>query len=145
MNVFTPPADCPSETGGRGAKRRRGGIKPLTTHYYLLLIHPLPTAWYSPLSQGEKVGARLLQEHCDYIFIAPEDCPSETGGRGAKRRRGWIKPLTTHYYLLLIHPLPTAWYSPLSQGEKVDARLLQEHYGYIFTATANCPPETGGE
>ena len=29
-----------------------------------------------------------------------------------------------HHSLLpkLIHPLPTAWYSPLSQGEKVDAR-----------------------
>ena len=49
------------------------------------------------------------------------------------------------YHLLLIHPLPTAWYSPLSQGEKVDARLLQEYYEYIHTATADCPPETGGE
>ena len=53
-----------------------------------------------------------------------------------------------HTNLLLltvsIHPLPTTWYSPLSQGEKVDARLLQEHYEYIHTATADCPPETGG-
>ena len=43
-------------------------------------IHPLPTTWYSPLSQGEKVGARLLQEHCGYNFTATADCPSETGG-----------------------------------------------------------------
>ena len=39
-----------------------------TTRYYLLLFHPLPTTWYSPLSQGEKVDARSLQEYCDYNF-----------------------------------------------------------------------------
>ena len=38
--------------------------------YYLLLFHPLPTTWYSPLSQGEKVGARVLQEHCGYNFTS---------------------------------------------------------------------------
>ena len=32
---------------------------------------------------------------------------------------------------------------PLSQGEKVDARLFQEYYEYIHTALAGCPPETG--
>ena len=46
----------------------------------MLLIPPLPTTWYSPLSHGEKVDARSLQEHCDYNFIAPANCPPETGG-----------------------------------------------------------------
>ena len=121
-----------------------GWTRKLAAHYYLLLIHPLPTAWYSPLSQGEKVDAQLLQEYYEYIHTMPADCLPETGGRGANRRRGWTKPLTAHYYLLLIHPLPTAWYSPLSQGEKVDAQLLQEYYGYNFIAPADCPSETGG-
>ena len=58
------------------------------------------------------------------VTISPrqQTVPLRQVGRGAKRRRGWIKQLTAHYYLLLFHPLPTAWYSPLSQGEKVGAR-----------------------
>ena len=33
-----------------------------------------------------------------FPITTPADCPSETGGRGAKRRRGWINrsPLTAH-------------------------------------------------
>ena len=68
---------------------------------------------------------RLLQEYYEYIHTAPADCPPETGATRSEATEGGDK--TTHYYLLLIHPLPTAWYSPLSQGEKVDARVLQEH------------------
>ena len=84
---------------------------------------PPPHCVVLPLSQGEKVDARSLQEYCGYNFIATADCPPETGW--TSEAEGVDK--STHYYLLLIHPLPTAWYSPLSQGEKVDARLLQEH------------------
>ena len=62
--------------------------------------------------------------------------------QGSEATEG-VDKITAHYYLLLIHPLPTAWYSPLSQGEKVDARSLQEYYEYIHTAPADCPPETG--
>ena len=69
------------------------------------------------------------------VTISPRQqiVPLRQGGRGAKRRRGWIRKLAAHYYLLLIHPLPTTWYSPLSQGEKVDARVLQKHCSYNFT------------
>ena len=109
------------------------------------LIHPLPTTWYSPLSQGEKVNARVLQEDYEYIHTAPANCPPETGGTRSEATEGVDK--TTHSSLLPITYPPPPHYVvlPLSQGEKVDARSLQEHCGYNFTAPADCPPETGGE
>ena len=127
-NFTSRQQTVPLRQVGRGAKRRRGWTKPLAAHYYLITFPPPPhCVVLAPVPGGESgcsgiAGILWLQFH-----IATADCPPETGGRGAKRRRGWIKPLTAHYYLLLFHPLPTAWYSPLSQGEKVDARLLQEH------------------
>ena len=102
--IHTAPVDCPPETGGTRSEATEGVDK--TTHYHLLLIHPLPTAWYSPCSRGRK----WMLGHCRNImnvFTPPEDCPPETGGRGAKRRRGWIRPLTvstfnpTHRYFSL--------------------------------------------
>ena len=81
--IHIAPADCPPETGGTRSEATEGVDK--TTHYYLLLFHPLPTAWYSPLSQGEKVGARVLQEQCDYIFTSRQQTvPLRQGRRGAK-------------------------------------------------------------
>ena len=94
----------------------------------------------TPVSGGES-GCSVIAGHCGYYFIAPANCPPETGETRSEATEGVDK--TNHYYLLLFHPLPTAWYSPLSQGEKVDARVLQEYCDYIFTATADCPPETG--
>ena len=39
---------------------------------------------------------------------------------GRAKRRGWIKKLSVHTFQLSVYPpLPTAWYSTLSQGEKV--------------------------
>ena len=58
-------------------------------------------------------------------------------------RRGWIKPITTHYYLITYPPPPHCVVLPLSQREKVDARSLLEYCDYIFTAPADCHPETG--
>ena len=40
-------------------KRETGNGKRETERFF----HPLPTPWYSPLSQGEKVGAPLFEEH----------------------------------------------------------------------------------
>ena len=51
-----------------------------------------------------------------YIHIALADCPPETGGRGAKRRRGWIKPITTTYYLST--PSPLRGTHPCLRGRK---------------------------
>ena len=55
----------------------------VTTRERREFIHPLPPAGYSPLSQGESQLQPGTGTH-------HTDCPSETGGRGAKRRRGWI-------------------------------------------------------
>ena len=111
---FIAPADCPSETGGRGAKRRRGWIKPLTTTYYLST--PSPLRGTPPVSGGESgcsviAGTLWLQFH-----IATAGCPPETGGRGVKRRRGWIRQLTTTYYLST--PSPLRGTPPVSGGER---------------------------
>ena len=80
------PARKRSDGGGGQDKQ----IREMNTYhpYHLLFIHPLPTAWYSPLSQGEKVGARLLQEYCGYNFTAPADCPPETGGTRSEATEG---------------------------------------------------------
>ena len=54
-----------------------------------------------------------------YIHIATADCPSETGGRGAKRRRGWIRKLAAHYYLdYLSTPSPLRGTHPCLRGRK---------------------------
>ena len=69
-----------------------------------------------PLRQGEKVDARSLQEYCDYNFIAPANCPPETGGTRSEVTEGVDK--TTHYYLdYLSTPSPLRGTPPVSGGE----------------------------
>ena len=76
-----------------------------------MFIHPLPTTRYSPCLRG-RVGNIIV-----YVLLyilwklnhtAPLNCPPETGGRGEKRRRGWINILYAVFlpkcsYLRLSH------------------------------------------
>ena len=80
-----------------------------------------------------------------YIRIALADCPPETGGRGAKRRRGWIKPITTHYYLITFPPPPhCVVLTPVPGGESGCSVIAGTLWLQFHTALADCPPETGG-
>ena len=77
-----------------------------TYHPYYLITYPPPPhcVVLTPVPGGES-GCSGIAGHCGYNFTATADCPPETGGRGAKRRWGWIKPLTTTYYLSTPSPL----------------------------------------
>ena len=112
MNIFTPPADCPPETGGRGVKRRRGWTKPLATTYYFST--PSPLRGTHPCLRGRK----WMLGHCRNtmnIFTPPAGCPPETGGR-AHRAEGVDK--TALYYLNLSTPSPLRGTHPCLRGRK---------------------------
>ena len=113
---FTSPADCPPETGGTRSEVTEGVDK--TNHYHLNLSTPSPLRGTHPCLRGRKWVLGYFRNTVVTISPRQQIVPLRQVGRGAKRRRGWIKPITTHYYLLLIHPLPTAWYSPCLRGRK---------------------------
>ena len=104
---------CPSKLGGRGAKRRRGYVSfPFSVSRFPFLFpfpfsvisYPLRPAGSSPLSQGDKVEG--------HFFLL---CPSKLGGRGAKRRRGYV----SFPFLVFRLSYPSAlWARPLvSSGQ----------------------------
>ena len=95
-------------------------------------VIPPPPCGLVPLSQGDKVDV-------DASFLL---CPSKLGGRGAKRRRGYVSfPFSVSRFPFLFpfpfsvisYPLRPAGSSPLSQGDKVE--------GHFFLL---CPSKLGG-
>ena len=78
-----------------------------TNHYYLdYLSTPSPLRGTRPCLRGRK----WMLGHCrnTVITISPrqQTVPLRQVGRGAKRRRGWIKPITARYYLITYPPPP---------------------------------------
>ena len=110
----------PSATLDPQGERSDGGVDKTTHRSLLPITFPPPPhcVVLTPVPGGES-GCSGIAGQCDYIFTATADCPSETGGRGAKRRRGWIKPISTHYYLdYFSTPSPLRGTRPCPRGRK---------------------------
>ena len=115
-NFIPRQQTVPLRQVGRGAKRRRGWIKPATTYY---LSTPSPLRGTHPCLRGRKWMLGYCRNIMNIFIPRQQTVPLRQGGRGAKRRRGWIRKLAAHYYLdYLSTPSPLRGTHPCLRGRK---------------------------